>query len=64
MRNAPPIASPDAILAYDLLDPLTEVCDVCGTLIRNFKWMLWSFVTEDGRIVCNNCRPKKVEEKS
>lgn len=40
------------------LDPsgLTESCDRCNCLITNWSWMAMSFVTLDGKIVCNDCR--------
>ncbi len=40
------------------LDPsgLTESCDVCNAVIVNWRYLQMSFLTWDGRIVCNNCR--------
>jgi hypothetical protein len=35
---------------------LLESCDRCGGLIHNWDWMGWSFLTFDGKIICNNCR--------
>ena len=40
------------------LDPngLTELCDRCESLIDNRRWMGMSFLTFDGKVICNNCR--------
>ena len=40
------------------LDPngLTESCDLCGAVIVNWNYLQMSFLTWDGKIVCNNCR--------
>jgi hypothetical protein len=62
MNGKPPIVRPEALLAFDLLDPMAEVCDDCRTLIRNHHWMGWSFVTFDGKIVCNNCRTDRLKK--
>ena len=45
------------------LDPsgLTESCDKCNALITNFWWMGMSFLTFDGKIICNNCRTEAVK---
>lgn len=37
-------------------DGMLEACDNCNRLIHNWQWMGWSFVTVDGKIVCNDCR--------
>jgi hypothetical protein len=37
-------------------DGMLEVCDNCNGLIHNWDWLGWSFVTLDGKIVCNDCR--------
>lgn len=35
---------------------LLESCDRCNKLIHNWDWFGWSFLTFDGKIVCNDCR--------
>ncbi len=61
MTTKPPIVDRTGLLAFDLMDPLSEVCDDCHTVIRNWKWMQWSFVTYDGRVVCNQCRTERLK---
>ena len=41
---------------------LTESCDRCNSLITNWEWLQMSFVTFDGRIVCNFCRGELLKE--
>lgn len=36
-------------------DGLLESCDFCNRLIHNWDWMGWSFITFDGKVVCNDC---------
>lgn len=62
MRSIPPKADLDTLLAFDLLDPLTEVCEDCGKLIRNWTFERFSFLTYDGKIVCNGCRTERLKK--
>jgi hypothetical protein len=48
------------------LDPsgLTESCDRCNALITNWDHIQWSFLTFDGKIVCNECRTELLKTKN
>lgn len=49
----------NAFNRHELTQPggeLLESCDRCNRLIHNWDWFQWSFLTFDGKIVCNDCR--------
>lgn len=43
-------------------NPFLESCDIYRKLIYNWDWMQWSFITHDGKIVCNDCRNDLLKE--
>lgn len=40
---------------------LIESCDFCNALITNWIWLGMSFLTFDGKIMCNDCRTKSLK---
>jgi len=41
---------------------LTESCDCCNRVIRNFDWMCMSFLDFHGKIRCMWCKSEFVKE--